>query len=56
MSDDELFFYIVDEIVKTVVESANYIETPIDELELFANVLAVDAFVRCKIFKNPSKY
>ncbi len=56
MSDDELFFYIVDEIVKTVVESANYIETPIDELELCANVLAVDAFVRCKIFKNPSKY
>jgi len=55
-TDDELFFYIVDEIVKIVSDSANYIEIPIDELELCANVLAVDAFVRCKIFKNPSKY
>lgn len=55
-TDDELFFYIVDEIVKIVAESTNYIEIPIDELELCANVLAVDAFVRCKIFKNPSKY
>ena len=55
-TDDELFFYIVDEIVETVVDSANYNGMPIDELELCANVLAVDAFVRCKIFKNPSKY
>ena len=55
-TDDELFFYIVDEIVKIVSDSANYIVIPIDELELCANVLAVDAFVRCKIFKNPSKY
>lgn len=55
-SDDELFFYIIDEIVKIVTNSTNYVEIPIDELELCANILAVDAFVRCKIFKNPTKY
>ena len=52
-SADELFFEIVDLAIKTVQKSANYVQIPLEELELCVNVLAVDAFVRCRIFENP---
>lgn len=52
-SGDELFFQIVEEVIKRVQESSNYASIPIDELQLCVNILAVDAFIRCKIFKNP---
>jgi len=52
-SGDELFFQVVEEAVKTVRASANYIDIPLDELAIWINALAVDAFIRCKIFKNP---
>ncbi len=50
---DELFFQIVEEVIKKVQESSNYASIPIDELQLCVNILAVDAFIRCKIFRNP---
>lgn len=52
-SGDELFFQIVEEVIKRVQESSNYTSIPIDELQLCVNILAVDAFIRCKIFRNP---
>lgn len=50
---DSLFFAIVDAMIAKVEASANYVAIPVEELELCINVLAVDAFIRCKIFKSP---
>lgn len=55
-NDDDLFFQILDKIQEKTVQSANYKSIPIDELELCINILVVDAFIRCKIFKNPEEY
>lgn len=52
---DDLFFQVVDHAVRTVQASANYIAMPLDELEMWMNALAVDAFIRCRIFKNPAE-
>lgn len=52
-SGDELFFQIVEEVTTKVKESSNFAEVPIEELGLSVNILAVDAFIRCKIFKKP---
>jgi hypothetical protein len=52
-SGDDLFFQVVEHAVRTVQASANYIAMPLDELEMWINALAVDAFIRCRIFKNP---
>jgi len=52
---DALFFKVVEEAVDRIRGSANYVEMPLDELEQYVNVLAVDAFIRCKIFKNPNE-
>ncbi len=55
-SDDELFFKVVENVTAKIIESVNFIQIPIDELELCVNILVVDAFIRCKIFKNPKNY
>jgi hypothetical protein len=52
-SPDQCFFIIIDEVIKKIRESANYIPIPSDELLVCVQVLVVDAFIRCKIFKNP---
>lgn len=52
-SGDDLFNQIVEHVIAKVRESSNYAEIPIEELQLCVNILAVDAFIRCKIFKNP---
>lgn len=51
---DELFFKIVEAVVERVQGSANYVVMPLDELERNVNILVVDAFIRCKVFKEPS--
>lgn len=51
--DDDLFFEIVESVMKMVKNSSNYSPIPAEELEFCIQVLAVDAFVRCRIFKNP---
>lgn len=53
---DSVFFSIVDAIINKILESANFIQIPIDELELCVDILSVDAFIRCKIFENPKGY
>lgn len=55
-NNDEIFFALIERIKEIIMNSENYIEIPIDELELCVDILIVDAFVRCKIFKNPKGY
>ena len=52
-SGDDLFFKVIKDAIEKVQASANYIDIPLDELEMWINALVVDAFIRCKIFKNP---
>ena len=54
-SGDDLFFQVVEQAIKTVQKSANYVEIPLEELAMWINALTVDAFIRCKIFKNPKE-
>ncbi len=56
LGDDELFFKIIECTVDRVQNSANYETIPYEELELCVNILVVDSFIRCKIFKNPEGY
>ena len=56
LSNDGLFLKVIEKVIIIVINSANYVEIPIDELELCVKVLVVDAFVRCKIFENPENY
>ncbi len=53
---NELFLSIIDGLVDRIMNSRNYIEIPYDELEMCVSILVVDAFTRCKIFKNPEGY
>ncbi len=53
---DRVFFFVIDAIKTKILKSANYVQIPIDELELCVDILAVDAFIRCKIFENPEGY
>ena len=52
----EVFFSIIDNVIELIQNSKNYIEIPYEELELCVSILVVDAFIRCKIFKNPEDY
>lgn len=50
---DELFFRIVEAATQRVLASANHDSIPEEELDLCVTILAVDAFIRCRIFKRP---
>ncbi len=52
-SPDQCFFSIIDKVVQKIRASANYTPIPDEELVLCVQILVVDAFIRCKIFKNP---
>ncbi|UOE37463.1 ABC-three component system protein [Chryseobacterium oryzae] len=56
LTDDQLFFTIIEKVQEKILGSANYQDIPFDELELCVNILVVDAFIRCKIFENPENY
>ena len=53
---DEVFFSVVEAVKNKVLDSANYVQIPIDELELCVDILVVDSFIRCKIFDDPKGY
>lgn len=55
-SEDLLFLKTIENLITKVLNSANYAEIPLDELDFCVTVLVVDAFIRCKIFKNPTNY
>lgn len=52
----EMFFSMIDNLIEIIMNSKNYVEIPYEELEMCVSILAVDAFIRCKIFKNPEGY
>lgn len=54
--DDDLFDLVLEKIQEKTLQSINYRQIPIDELELCINILVVDSFIRCKIFENPMEY
>lgn len=56
ISDDDLFFKVIELIMEKIQTSANYTPLPYEELELCVNIIVVDAFIRCKIFENPEGY
>jgi len=56
LSNDALFDKVVECVAERVQESANFVPIPREELDLCVNILVVDAFTRCKIFKNPAGY
>jgi hypothetical protein len=56
LGQDELFLKVIKNVTNKVLLSANYSTIPIDELDFCVTVLVVDAFIRCKIFENPTNY
>lgn len=52
-SPDQIFFSIIEKVTQKIRVSANYTSIPDEELVLCVQILVVDAFIRCKIFKNP---
>ena len=52
----DIFYEIINSVMKVIIESSNYIEMPMEELQICTDILVVDAFIRCKIFKNPEGY
>ncbi len=52
-SPDLCFFNIIDKVIQKIICSTNYVQIPEEELKLCVQILVVDAFIRCKIFKNP---
>ena len=52
----EIFFAIINNVIELIKGSKNYIEIPYEELEMCVLIIVVDAFIRCKIFKNTEGY
>lgn len=52
----EMFYSIIDNLIEFIMNSKNYVEIPYEELETCVSILVVDAFTRCKVFKNPEGY
>lgn len=55
-NSDLLFVGLIDEVKEIVINSSNYFDISKETLEVCASLLVVDAFMRCKIFKNPEGY
>ena len=55
-NSDSLFIGLIDEVKEIVRNSSNYSDISKETLEACASLLVVDAFMRCKIFKNPEGY
>ena len=55
-SADKIFYKVIDNVIEIVMKSKNYKERPVEELHMCVDMLVVDTFIRCKIFKNPEGY
>lgn len=51
----DIFDEIIEDVQNTIINSGNYKIMPNEELILYVNIIVVDAFIRCKIFKNPQE-
>ena len=56
INSQSVFLGVVNNIIEIIQKSNNYIQIPYEELEMCVDILVVDAFIRCKIFKNPEGY
>ena len=56
LDPDKCFLSIIERVIRRIRASANYTPIHDEELELCVQILVVDAFIRCKIFKNPVGY
>lgn len=56
LAGDELFCLIISNISERILQSPNFEKIPEEEMEMCVGILVVDAFIRCKIFKNPNDY
>lgn len=52
----ERFFNVINSIKEYILESNNIEEIEEDILEMCVRIIVVDAFIRCKIFRNPKEY
>jgi len=52
----ERFFNVVNSIKDYILESNNIEVIEEDILEMCVRIIVVDAFIRCKIFRNPKEY
>jgi hypothetical protein len=52
----DLFFDIIDEVKIYILQSPNFDIIDDEILGLCVNIIVVDAFTRCKIYKNPEGY
>jgi hypothetical protein len=56
VDSDQLFQKIISLVVERIEQSSNYTPIPKEELVMCVEIIVVDAFMRCKIFKNPEGY
>ena len=54
--DVDIFYSVINNVIEIIQKSKNYVEIPYEELEMCVCIIVVDAFIRCKIFKNPEGY
>ena len=53
---DSIFLQVIENVKNKIIQSANYVKIPVDELELCIDILVVDAFIHCKVFEDPEGY
>lgn len=51
---DEIFFGIIDNLINVVRADLQYGMMGEEELVMYVQILVVDAFIRCRVFKNPN--
>ncbi|MBU8643493.1 ABC-three component system protein [Virgibacillus pantothenticus] len=56
LSNIEKFFNIIGRVQDYVINSGYLNNIPEEEIEMCVRIIVVDAFIRCKIFKNPRGY
>jgi len=50
---DNLFYHIISVVKEKVVNSRNFNQIRIEELDICVRIIVVDAFIKCKIFDKP---
>ncbi|MBD8500443.1 ABC-three component system protein [Paenibacillus arenosi] len=56
ISSVEKFFNIINKVEEYIIDSNNLNDIEEDVIEMCVKIITVDAFIRCKIFKNPKGY
>lgn len=56
LTNVEKFFNVIQKVEDHVLKSELVREIPEEEIDMCIKIIVVDAFVRCKIFKNPRGY